>query len=320
MIDATDSPARTVLDLSFPPPWARSREPASNLAQAAFLAGAALNSLDNLVRSDLPWAGAWRNRLALQCAAAAVRLAGRPEEEGALRDAFLMIRPGDDPGPGGRILLAWRKLAAPWRALDAATLRTVAELLGQPWYDRFAGLAEDAMTTVWSRAAPAAAARIAAAVVTINPDAEILGFWLADWTLAKHLRWPAPLPLLVGQVHAPVFRSREGERKRRIRPGEEQFERAVFGAYAQAAEQAWMLAGRMAPRAERLLGVAPKLRAKGAADMVQALLSEDCLSGSWRGDPKKMSRWGVRRLFERLIELDAVRELSGRATFKIYGL
>src|SRR5260370_20587223 len=57
-----------------PPPivpgWAMPRGPVETTAEAAFLAGAALNSLDNLVRAAPPWAGAWRQRLALKNAAA----------------------------------------------------------------------------------------------------------------------------------------------------------------------------------------------------------------------------------------------------------
>ena len=42
------------------PGWALPSGPVTNPAEAAFLAGAALNSLDNLVRSNPPWAGVWR--------------------------------------------------------------------------------------------------------------------------------------------------------------------------------------------------------------------------------------------------------------------
>jgi hypothetical protein len=46
-------------------------------ADATFQAGAALASLDVLARAQASWAGAWRQRLALNCAAASMRLAGR---------------------------------------------------------------------------------------------------------------------------------------------------------------------------------------------------------------------------------------------------
>ena len=69
------------------PAWARPRGEVQRDVDAAFLAGAALNSLDNLVRSAPVWTGVWRKRLALKAAAAATRLLGRTEEESALRDA-----------------------------------------------------------------------------------------------------------------------------------------------------------------------------------------------------------------------------------------
>ncbi|KKC31385.1 hypothetical protein WH91_19765, partial [Devosia psychrophila] len=64
--------------------------------------------------------------------------------------------------------------------------------------------------------------------------------------------------------------------------------------------------------------VAPKLRAKGSADVVKLLLSDDAVPGSWSGP--KLSARGARRLFDRLGELGAVRELTGRPTFRLYGL
>ena len=54
-------------------------------------------------------ASAWR----LRAAAAGVLRAGRTEDEAALRDAFHLTRPGADPGPAGRRLIAWRELRRP---------------------------------------------------------------------------------------------------------------------------------------------------------------------------------------------------------------
>lgn len=36
-----------------------------------------------------------------------MRLIGRNEDEAALRDAVLLIAAGDDPGPAGRVFLAY---------------------------------------------------------------------------------------------------------------------------------------------------------------------------------------------------------------------
>src|SRR5690349_5086510 len=93
------------------PDWALQRGRDINESDAAFAAGSALKSLDDLLRSDPAWAGCWRSRQALKCAAAAVRLSGRNEDEAALRDAVLLTVPGDDPGPAGNMFLAFKRLA-----------------------------------------------------------------------------------------------------------------------------------------------------------------------------------------------------------------
>ena len=105
------------------PAWARAVHAPETAAEAGFLAGAALARLDAVVRETPPWAGAWRQRLALAAAADSVRRAGRSEDEAALRDALHLTRHAADPGPAGRRLLAWRALAAgsagPWRSAIA---------------------------------------------------------------------------------------------------------------------------------------------------------------------------------------------------------
>ena len=104
--------------------------PPETEAEAGFLAGAALARLDAIVRENPPWAGAWRQRLALAAAAASVRRAGRNEDEAALRDALHLTRSGADPGPAGRRLLAWRALAVgtvgQWRSAIARAAEALA--------------------------------------------------------------------------------------------------------------------------------------------------------------------------------------------------
>jgi hypothetical protein len=300
------------------PVWGRPRGSVLHDTDAAYLAGAALNSLDNLVRADFVWAGVWRQRLALQSAAAAVNLTGRREGESALRDTHYLRSAGDDPGPAGHILMAWRRLASRTTGCDAETVRPVAEQhFGLHWDDGLAEVlanAEDMVVS--SRPAPVLAAEVAAAVYRARPDAELLGFWLADMLLAQKFRWPVPVPLLMGQVSTPVFKS--SEHRKRIRPGGEGWGRAVFLAYATAAAEACDLGIELAQRAANLKTVAPKLRAKGSGDVIKLLLSDDAVPGSWSSP--KLSARGARRLFDRLGELGAVRELSGRPTFRLYGL
>lgn len=300
------------------PVWARPRGVILHDADAAYLTGAALNSLDNLVRQDFSWAGAWRQRLALQSAAAAVNLTGRREDESALRDTHFLRGMGDDPGPSGHLLMAWRRLASRTTSGDEQSVRPVAEQhFGLQWDDELAEVVANAADLVVSaRPAPVLAAEIAAAVYRARPDAELLGFWLADMLLAQKFRWPVPVPLLMGQVSSAVFKT-NGSRKR-IRPGGEGWGGAVFLAYATAAAEACDLGADLSQRAAKLTEVAPKLRAKGSVDVVKLLMSDDAVPGSWSSP--KLSARGARRLFDRLGELGAVRELSGRPTFRLYGL
>ena len=97
---------------------------------AAFAAGIALKSLDDLVRSEPVWAGCWRARQALKCAVVAVRLMGRNENEPTLRDALLLTAAGDDPGPAGRVLLAYKRISARKPAFSSKAMGELADLWG----------------------------------------------------------------------------------------------------------------------------------------------------------------------------------------------
>ncbi len=92
------------------PTWVTSGR-AETLEDVAFLSGAALNHLHLVLgRGEVPQA-LLRERLALRAAEACVAFSGRPERAGALRDAVLLLRPDDLPGPAGETFLAWRRAA-----------------------------------------------------------------------------------------------------------------------------------------------------------------------------------------------------------------
>ncbi|RWO03212.1 MAG: DUF1403 family protein, partial [Mesorhizobium sp.] len=148
------------------------------------------------------------------------------------------------------------------------------------------------------------------------------GSWLADAMLAQRLGWRHAVPLLGAQPAS--GRNRRGVRpgttsptERDQAPGPERVQGLLL-AQARAALRAIDLSTELGRRAERLLAVAPKLRAKRADRVVEKLLSDDALVASQ--EIAGMSDRGLRRLFDRLVELGAVRELSGRTTFRIYGL
>ncbi len=299
------------------PAWAVPRAPVESEVEAAYMAGSAMNSIDNLVRSDAPWLGAWRQRLALKAAAATVKLMRRAEDESALRDAWYLRQPGDDPGPAGNVLLAWRKLAGRSLPLSVEDLQSVADLLGITWTDAFAERVEEIADNVRAMApAPLIAAGAATAIMHEDPNAEALAWWMADLALSWRMGWRNAVPLIASQIHATVLRF--GPDRRRGRPDAPGFERAACIAAAAGASEACRLATAIALQAERLQEVTPKLRAKGAGEVIALLLSDDAVSGSFTS--KAMTRWASRRLFERLQHLDAVRELSGRSSFRLYGL
>ena len=91
-------------------------------------------------------------------------------------------------------------------------------------------------------------------------------------------------------------------------------------AIALAAASALDLAADLSRRADILIAVAPKLRAKPAAKVVDLLLAEDCVAPAEAARHAPMTDRAARRLFDRLLALGAVREVSGRPAFRLYGL
>lgn len=283
----------------------------------AFAAGIALKSLDDLIRADPIWLGCWRDRLALKSAVVAGRMMGRSEEETAVRDAVALTAAGDDPGPAGRLLLATRVLVRRSGSITAPIVREIAELLEMKWDGRLASIPDFVDSANQSRrAAPFVVADLITAISAVRPDAEVIALGLAEVVLAQKLKWPKPVSLLLPERFGSAFRAIGG--RGRVRPGEPAYPKAICLALLDGIETALRSAVEIERRAARLLTVAPKVRTKGAEPVIRRLLTEDAVLASAPG--LKLSRWAANRLFERLEAFEAVRELSGRSSFRIFGL
>ncbi|WP_246749871.1 DUF1403 family protein [Mesorhizobium caraganae] len=311
------------------PTWLRRAIPdAPSLAgreieDVALAAGAAISALDAVVRRQQRWAGAWRQRLALSAAAATAKQAGRVEDESALRDAVLLTRPGDNVGPAGRFLLAWRRLASR-PAEDLLTEKTLAAVLQEFGYapdDEVVGDLADDLRQLAAGYGMVATLTGTFMAAERRGFGRVLGAWLADALLAQRLGWTHAIPLLGGEAALAVGTGRPRRPMTAALAAGAETEagaKSLLAAQVRAALRAIDLSAELGRRADRLLTVAPKLRAKAADAVVEKLLSDDAIVASQK--IAGMSDRGLRRLFDGLVELGAVRELSGRPTFRIYGL
>jgi Protein of unknown function (DUF1403) len=294
------------------PGWARTVASA-DLAEAAFMAGAALAALSSRVHAGASWSGVWRRRLALKAAAASAKNARRGEDEPLLRDSLVLCPAGGDPGPAGRLLQAWRELNRSDPLAEESVLH-LAKTLGLSVDDALRSAIAGAQGMAAGRGAPFAAADTAKVVLAHRPDAVLLALWLADAVLARRLGWALPVPLIAAALLHPSLRSAG----RRPHPTDPDWPAKCCVAYALAATTACDLHADLGRRADKLLATVPQLRAKGAKAMVDALLADDAVAPA--GRVGGMSDRARRRLFDRLVSLGAVRELTGRATFRLYGL
>jgi hypothetical protein len=276
------------------PAWVTSAR-SETLEDVAFSSGAALNHLHLVLgREEVPKA-LLRARLALRAAEACVAFSGRSERAAELRDAVHLLRPGDLPGPTGEICLAWRRaverpvsIKALGRALPAFEPGQIAT-----WLDAGKG------------APVTRAAMVLEAVLREAPRAEVAALILAEAALAQTFGWNHLLPLLAA-----------GLKRADLRKHGDDLRLACHRALVLSAVDVVRLSVDLARRAAYLKAVAPKLRAKGAGDAVKMFLTRDAVAPSALPLPDRAAR----RLCDRLVDLGAVRELTGRDTFRLYGV
>jgi len=289
------------LPLQPPLPGWITAAPADTLEAAAFKSGAALAHLSlTTAANDVPMA-LWRDRLALMAAAVCAGLAGRREGAGALRDAMHLTKAGDDPGPAGRVFQQWSRAVA-WPISVAGLARALEGVTP----DRIALCLDAAGPTPVDRAA-----RVIETLLTDNPRGEMAALILADAILARSVGGTHVVPLLSLTMKARDLSLRGDDLRM-----------ASHRALAAGVGQALPMAGDLALAAARLRAVVPKLRAKGAARAVDLFLSRDALAPTALANEMlgRLSDRAARRLCDRLVDLGALRELTGRATFRLYGL
>ncbi|MCC5993030.1 MAG: DUF1403 family protein [Rhodobacteraceae bacterium] len=278
------------------PGWL-SRKAPETLEEGAFFSGAALAMLDLAQAQPAMPHALLRARLALMAAAHGVALAGRREGEAALRDILCLLRAGEQAGPSGDIALAWCRATA--RPLSDAGLKRA--LPGQ------CARQIDLLGKAAHGAAVTQAAQVIEAILRDAPREHVTALILADAALARAMGWAYLIPLL--GIGLP-------RRDLRLRGGDLRL--ACHGAVVRSVGVALPLAAELTRRAAQLHAIAPKLRSKQAAQAVDLFLTRDAIAAA--ALTPLMSDRAARRFCDRLVTLGAVRELTGRDTFRLYGV
>lgn len=300
------------------PAWVTSGR-AKTPETVAFRSGASLIVLDAVVTN--PKHGVpvklLANRLALTAATATSKLEGRLAREADIRDAYHLTPPGEARGLDGDLLAFWR---------EAAQIR----LTGRDWQAALGGLtgpnhvaeADNSLKAGVARARTdgplAACVSVMRAVLEADDRAERIAYLLSDIVLARALNWTSVLPVTAQQLTKTMLRDLVGDGQGT--------DLKVQACLLISIEATIRLARDLAARATLLQAAAPKLRAKGSDAAVALFLSEDAigpsmmLSPTIQGTTIPMTDRAARRFCDRLVELGVARELTGRSTFRLYGI
>jgi hypothetical protein len=271
------------------PRWVTARTGGKTVAPddalpAALAEGAALFALDQIVRADAAWLGVLRMRLALRSASATCRLMRLSGDEADLRDAEYLTRLGDDPGPAGRLHRLWRQFSSRPARLAVETIDAVI-----------------------------------AAVGTGDAGREVVALMRADHDLAVALGWPVPLPMAATAILDPALRRNEAGK--RSRAGDADWLEQRPTAYGLAAVQAHAEAIVLQRRSAVLAAAVDRLRTREAVHGVVMILADDSVA-PWRmvGSRGMGSDRAARRFCDTLAGQGALRLLTDRPTFRLYGL
>lgn len=294
------------------PGWVTSG-PVETLETVAFRSGAALTVLDQLVsdpRYGVP-VKLLANRLALRAATATSKLEGRLAREADIRDAYHLTPPGEARGPDGDLLVFWRESSR-------AGPGEIADLVGAEYAGEVGVWLDVGLERARTHGPLSGCVAALGAVLEADDRAERTACLFSDVVLARALNWKQVLPVTAQRLTKAVLRDLTAEGQGA--------DLAVEVRVLEAIEESIRVARDLARRAETLRAVAPKLRAKGSDAAVALFLTEDAvapasmLSPCIRGTSIPMTDRAARRFCDRLVELGVARELTGRPTFRLYGI
>lgn len=284
------------------------------LETVAFRSGAALTVLDQLV-GDPKYGVPLKllaNRLALSAATATSKLEGRLAREADIRDAFHLTPQGEARGPDGDLLAFWRG------GVRLGSAGEIADLVGEHLAGEVGVWVDAGLERARTHGPLAGCVTVLQAVLDVDDRAERAACLLSDVVLARTLNWKQVLPVTPQRLTKAALRDLTAEGQGA--------ELAVEVRILESIEEMIRVARDLARRAEALRAVAPKLRAKGSDAAVALFLTEDAvapasmLSPCIRGTSIPMTDRAARRFCDRLVELGVARELTGRPTFRLYGI
>ncbi|MEM8575559.1 MAG: DUF1403 family protein [Pseudomonadota bacterium] len=297
------------------PRWVTSGR-SETLETVAFRSGAALTVLDQLVSE--PWHGVpvklLANRLALSAATATSKLEGRLAREADIRDAYYLTPPGEARGPDGDLLAFWREAVR----LRVSGIGEIAELVGADLAGEVGVWIDAGLERARSHGPLAGCMAVLRTVLEADDRAERVACLISDIVLARVLNWKTVLPVSAQRLTKTVLRDLTSEGQGA--------ELAVQSRILDSIEETVRLARDLARRAEAFRAVAPKLRAKGSDAAVQLFMTEDAVAPSTmlspliQGTTIPMTDRAARRFCDRLVELGVARELTGRPSFRLYGI
>ena len=297
------------------PGWVTSAQ-AETLETVTFRSGAALTVLDQQVsdpRHGVP-VKLLANRLALSAATATSKLEGRLAREADIRDAFHLTPPGEARGPDGDLLAFWREGVR----LRAGRTGEIADFVGAEFAGEVGAWLDVGLERARTHGPLSGCVAALRAVLEVDDRAERTACLLSDVVLARALNWKQVLSVTAQRLTKAVLRDLTAEGQGA--------DLAVEVRILEAIEESIRVARDLARRAETLRAVAPKLRAKGSDAAVALFLTEDAvapasmLSPCIRGTSIPMTDRAARRFCDRLVELGVARELTGRPTFRLYGI